>query len=90
MRKGYRVSVMNRKAAAPAAEGGSGRKDVPDGPHVTLVVVRLALAQLRAEVVGRAHGALSKVRLTAHHLAEAKVAQLHLQCRTMLTYIRQG
>ena len=64
--------------------------DAPDGPHVTLVVVRLALAQLRAEVVGRAHGALSKVRLTAHHLAEAKVAQLHLQCRTMLTYIRQG
>jgi len=54
-------------------------EDAAEGPDVRALVVGLALADLGADVVGRAHDALGAVpsRQRVHHLADAKVAQLH-------------
>mmetsp|Transcript_19813 Transcript_19813/g.55082 ORF Transcript_19813/g.55082 Transcript_19813/m.55082 type:complete len:276 (+) Transcript_19813:1787-2614(+) len=48
------------------------------GPDIALVVVRLAVAELRGEVVGSSHRGLGKASWAAQHLGEAKVAELDL------------
>ena len=52
--------------------------DAPQRPHVALVVVRLVLAQLRGQVVRRAHQRLGKVNRVRHHLGDAEVPNLRV------------
>ena len=43
-------------------------ENASQGPDITLVVIGLALADLRAQIVGRAHGGLCQLHRSLQHL----------------------